>query len=209
MFNAFASHWKREGIMMHRVFSRIAIMATITALAVPIASAVDRNAGTPASIPPRIVADFLHAVIMAHRSFYTIHIVNPLLQEGIADVSENWRAKNALPLPVQFLQETSAMAELTSVGVQYHLISQWPINKSNAPVTEFERRGLEAVQAQPTQPYSATFKGTSGQRFGTVYADLAVTRICIDCHNTHSNSPRSDFNVGDVMGGLVISFPLP
>jgi hypothetical protein len=209
MFNAFASHWKREGIMMHRVFSRIAIMAIITALAVPIASAVDRNAGTPASIPPRIVADFLHAVIMAHRSFYTIHIVNPLLQEGIADVSENWRAKNALPLPVQFLQETSAMAELTSVGVQYHLISQWPINKSNAPVTEFERRGLEAVQAQPTQPYSATFKGTSGQRFGTVYADLAVTRICIDCHNTHSNSPRSDFNVGDVMGGLVISFPLP
>ena len=165
--------------MMHRVFSRIAIMATITALAVPIASAVDRNAGAPASIPPRIVADFLHAVIAAHRSFYTIHIVNPLLQEGIVDVSENWRAKNALPLPVQFLQETSEMAELVSLNIHYHLISQWPINKANAPVTEFERRGLEAVQAHPTQPYSATFKGTSGQRFGTVYADLAVTRICI------------------------------
>ena len=195
--------------MMHRVFSRIAIMATITALAVPIASAVDRNAGAPASIPPRIVADFLHAVIAAHRSFYTIHIVNPLLQEGIVDVSENWRAKNALPLPVQFLQETSEMSELSGVGVHYHLISPWPINKANAPVTEFERRGLEAVQAHPTQPYSSIFVGSSGRRFGTVYADLAVTRVCIDCHNTHSNSPRSDFNVGDVMGGLVISFPLP
>ena len=195
--------------MMHRVFSRIAIMATITALAVPIASAVDRNAEAPASIPPRIVADFLHAVIAAHRSFYTIHIVNPLLQEGIVDVSENWQAKNALPLPVQFLQKTSEMSELSGVGVHYHLISQWPINKANAPVTEFERRGLEAVQAHPTQPYSSTLEGSSGRRFGTVYADLAVTRVCIDCHNTHPNSPRSDFNVGDVMGGLVISFPLP
>jgi hypothetical protein len=195
--------------MMHRVFSRLAIMATITALAVPIASAVDKNALGPASVPARVVADLLHAVIMAHRNFYTIHIVNPLLQEGIVDVSEDWRAKHALPLPVQLLQETSEMAELASRGIHYHLISQWPINKANAPVTEFERRGLEAVQADPTQPYFSTFVGASGRRFGTVYADLAVTRVCIDCHNTHSNSPRSDFNVGDVMGGLVISFPLP
>ena len=194
---------------MHSVFSRIAIMATITALAVPIASAVDKNAGGPASIPPRVVADFLHAVIMAHRNFYTIHIVSPMLQEGIVDVSEDWRAKKALPLPVQLLQETSEMAELAGLDVHYHLISQWPINKANAPVTEFERRGLEAVQAHPTQPYSTTFVGSSGRRFGTVYADLAVTRMCIDCHNTHPNGPRSDFNVGDVMGGLVISFPLP
>lgn len=195
--------------MMHRVFSRIAIMATITALAVPIASAADRSAGTPSSIPARAVADLLHAVIMAHRNFYSIYIVSPLLQDGTVEVSEHWQAKKGLPLPVHLLQGTSEMAELSGVDVHYHLISQWPINKGNAPVTEFEQRGLEAVQANPTQPYSATFKGTSGQRFGTVYADLAVTRMCIDCHNTHSNSPRSDFKVGDVMGGLVISFPLP
>jgi hypothetical protein len=195
--------------MMHRVFSRIAIMATITVLAVSIASAADRNAGTPSNVPPRVVADFLHAVIMAHRNFYTIYIVNPLLQDGTVEVSENWQAKKGLPLPVHLLQGTSEMAELSGVDVHYHLISQWPINKANAPVTEFERRGLEAVQANPTQPYAATFKGTSGQRFGTVYADLAVTRMCIDCHNIHPNSPRSDFKIGDVMGGLVISFPLP
>ena len=195
--------------MMHRMFSRIAIIVTITALAVPIASAVDRNAGTPANIPPKVVADFLHAVIMAHRNFYTIHIVNPLRQEGIVDASENWRAKTALPLPVQVLQETSKMAELTSANVNYHLISQWPINKANTPVTEFERRGLEAVQAYPAKPYSAAIRDGSGKRFETVYADLAVTQVCIDCHNSHPKSPRSDFKVGDVMGGLVISFPLP
>lgn len=195
--------------MMHRLFSLIAIMSTIMVLAVPIASAVDKNALGPTSVPARVVADLLHAVIMAHRNFYTIHIVNPLLQEGIVDVSEDWRMKKALPLPVQLLQETSEMAELASLDIHYHLISQWPINKANAPVTEFERRGLEAVQTQPTKPYSSTFVSGSGRRFGTVYADLAVTRVCIDCHNTHTNSPRSDFKVGDVMGGLVISFPLP
>ena len=195
--------------MMSKACVRIAIIATLAVLSAPIVSAGDKNAGAMIGIPPRTVADFLHAVIMAHRNFYTIHIVNPLLQEGIADVSENWRAKNALPLPVQFLQETSEMAELTGVDVHYHLISQWPINKANSPVTEFERRGLEAVQAHPTQAYSSTFEGGKGRRFSTLYADLAVTRVCIDCHNTHPNSPRSDFKVGDVIGGLVISFPVP
>jgi len=195
--------------MMHKVFSLIAIMATITALAAPIASAVDENALGPASIPARGVADLLHAVIMAHRNFYTIYVVNPLLQEGKVDVSENWRENKALPLPVHLLQATSEMAELAGQGLRYYLIGQWPINKANAPVTEFERRGLEAVQAHPNQPYSSTFLSGSGRRFGTVYADLAVTRLCIDCHNTHAKSPRSDFQVGDVIGGLVISFPLP
>ena len=194
---------------MHRAFSLIAILVTITVLTAPIASAVDKNTLGPASVPARVVADLLHAVIMAHRNFYTIHVVNPLLQEGIVDVSEDWRAKHALPLPVQLLQETSEMAELASHGIQYHLISRWPINEANAPVTEFERRGLEAIQANPAQPYSSTFTSGSGRRFGTIYADPAVTRVCVDCHNTHPKSPRSDFNVGDVMGGLVISFPLP
>ena len=110
--------------MMHRVCSQIAILATLSVLAAPIASAVDKNTLGPASVPARVVADLLHSVIMAHRNFYTIHVVNPLLQEGIVDVSEDWRAKHALPLPVQLLQETSEMAELASLDIHYHLISQ-------------------------------------------------------------------------------------
>ena len=51
-------------------------------------------------------------------------------------------------LPVQLVQETSEIAELTGPNVRYHLISQWPINKANAATTEFERRGLKEVQAQ-------------------------------------------------------------
>jgi hypothetical protein len=35
-----------------------------------------------------------------------------------------------------------------------------------------------------------------------------VTAACVECHNAHPSSPKKDFKVGDVMGGLVISFPL-
>lgn len=185
-----------------------AVIAMNAVLATRDVPAVEKHSETLKGIPPETVADFLHAVIMAHRDFYTTHIVNRLLQEGVVEASEDWRATNSLPLPVQFLKETSEMAELTGAKVRYHLISQWPINKANAPVTEFERRGLEQVQKHPNRPYSGIIGRGSEQFFGAVYADLAVTRVCIDCHNLHPNSPKSDFKIDDVMGGLVIVFPL-
>jgi hypothetical protein len=186
----------------------VAVIATIAVLAIRSVSAVEKDSGTAMGIPPRTVADYLHAVIMAHRSFYTVHVVDRLQQEEILDASENWLAANTLPLPVQFLKETNAMAEMTGTKLHYHLISQWPINKDNAPATEFERRGLEEVQMHPDRPYTGIIGNGRDQFFGAVYADRAVSQACIGCHNYHPKSPKGDFKMDDVMGGLVIIFPL-
>ena len=194
--------------MTSKSFMWVAVIITIAVLGIPNIFAIDKNPGTPDGVPPRTVADYLRAVIMAHRHFYTIHVVNRLGQERIVDASENWQATHSLPLPVQLLQETSEIAELTGPNVRYHLISQWPINKTNAPANEFERMALKEVQLHPNRPYSSTIGGGKGQLFETVYSDVAVTTACVQCHNSHPNSPKSDFKIGDVMGGLVISFPL-
>ena len=194
--------------MTSKAMTVIAVIATIAVLVVSNIFAIDKKFGTSVGVPPETVADYLRAVIMAHRHFYTIHIANRLRQERIVDVSENWKTNHSLPLPVQLVQETSEIAELTGPNVRYRLISQWPINKANAATTEFERRGLKEVQARPTRPYDSTVEGSAEQLFEAVYADVAVTAACVECHNAHPSSPKKDFKVGDVMGGLVISFPV-
>ena len=125
--------------MTRKTLTWIAVMTTMAALGAPGIFAIEKKSG-PVGVHPETVADYLRAVIMAHRHFYTIHIVNRLQQERVVDVSENWRATHSLPLPVQLLQETSEIAELTGPNVRYRLISEWPINKGNAAGTEFERR---------------------------------------------------------------------
>ena len=194
--------------MTSKAMTVIAVIATIAVLVVSNIFAIDKKSGTSVGVPPETVADYLRAVIMAHRHFYTIHIANRLRQERIVDVSENWKTNHSLPLPVQLVQETSEIAELTGPNVRYRLISQWPINKANVATTEFERRGLKEVQARPTRPYDSTVEGSAEQLFEAVYADVAVTAACVECHNAHPSSPKKDFKVGDVMGGLVISFPV-
>jgi hypothetical protein len=196
--------------MISKAVASIAAIALIAALAAPSIFATEKSSGSVVGVPPETVADYLRAVIMAHRHFYTIHIANRLRQERIVDVSENWRTTHALPLPVQLVRETSEIAELTGPNVRYRLISQWPINKENAAGSEFERRGLKEVQARPNRRYSSSsaVTGSAEQLFEAVYADIAVTAACVECHNSHPSSPKKDFKVGDVMGGLVISFPL-
>jgi hypothetical protein len=195
--------------MTRKAVGWIAVIATMAALAAPSIFAIEKQS-RPVGVPPETVADYLRAVIMAHRHFYTIHIANRLRQERIVDVSENWRTTHSLPLPVQLVRETSEIAELTGPNVRYRLISQWPINKDNAANTEFERRGLKEVQARPNRPFysSSAVPASTEQVFEAVYADIAVTSACVECHNSHPSSPKKDFKVGDVMGGLVISFPL-
>ena len=36
----------------------------------------------------------------------------------------------------------------------------------------------------------------------------AVAPVCASCHNDHIDTPRSDFKIGDVMGGVVIRIPV-
>ena len=44
--------------------------------------------------------------------------------------------------------------------------------------------------------------------FTAVYADTAVAPVCASCHNDHVDSPRTDFKIGDVLGGVVIRIPV-
>ena len=78
----------------------------------------------------------------------------------------------------------------------------------NGPRDQVDKHSLEAVLARPEQPIARTIKIDDQTFFHAIYADVAVSQACVACHNTHPNSPKKNFQVGDVMGGLVIEFPL-
>lgn len=161
------------------------------------------------SVPLEKVVDYIHAVLESDRTFYTVHVVERMQRRGAIESSEKWREGNALPLPAQFFLESSRLAALTGVEVRYRLISENPINRLNAPVTEFERKALEAVMAHPEQPYKGPVKEGDARYFQAVYADLAVSPVCVTCHNADPRSSKKDYKLRDVLGAVLISIPMP
>ena len=164
--------------------------------------------GASVSVPVELVADSVHAVIEADRDVYTRHVVERLQAKGVVVASENWEQKNTLPLPAQFLMESGRAMAKKGLGIQYRLISLWPINKRNVAASEFEKTGLGAVLTHPTKPHTGFVKEGGASYFQAVYPDLAVTQACIGCHNAHPDSPKRDFKINDVMGAIVISIPV-
>ena len=172
-------------------------------------SSAARDSGGSGKIAPEKVAEYVHAVIEADRTIYTTQVVDRMQEKGITSAVEHWEQQNALPLPAQFLQYSGRVAAEKGSGIRYRLISLWPIYQRNAPSTEFERKGLEAVISQSQRPFTGTVTSGQKQFFQAIYADTAVAKACVSCHNAHPLSPKRDFKLNDVMGGIVITVPLP
>jgi hypothetical protein len=160
-------------------------------------------------ITPRVVADYIHAVIAADRALYTIHVVDRMQENRIVISAEAWKQRKALPLPAQMLLMGGRVVEMGGSGLRYRLASLWPIYEENGPSTSFEEAGLQAVAKNPDEVYSGIIKRGDQKFFKAIYADLAVSKACVDCHNSHLLSSKQDYKPGDVMGGIIISFPLP
>ncbi len=169
----------------------------------------DTSPSSLKGIPPNVVANYLQAIIQADREIYTTRIVERLQNQGVVLSSENWEARHGLPLPNQFLREAAILVAERKNSIRYRLISLWPIYERNAPATSFETKGLEAVRKNPDNPFTGIVKSGKKQFFQAIYADRGVTEACVVCHNTHPRSPKRDFRLNDVMGGLVITIPLP
>lgn len=171
-------------------------------------SAVMRSSGEAVGISPRVVADYIHAVIAADRALYTIHVVDRMQENRIAVAAEAWKQRKALPLPAQMLLMGGRLVEMGGSGLRYRLASLWPIYEENGPSTEFEEAGLKAVEENPDEVYSGIITRGDQRFFKAIYADRAVSKACVDCHNGHLLSSKRDRKLGDVMGGIIISFPL-
>ncbi len=161
------------------------------------------------SVAPEAVADYIRAVVQSHRAFYEGHVVDLLEEQGVAKAGSEWSTqKMTIPLPVQVVNETSQMFSTKFTGLRYQLISLWPINRKNSPRDQIDKSGLEALGARPERPVTRTVKINDQVYFHAIYPDLAVSQSCVACHNGHPNSSKKDFQIGDIMGGLVIEFPL-
>ncbi len=159
-------------------------------------------------IPPKQVAAYVHAVIEADRALYTTIVVQRMQEQGIVIASQHWKNRSQLPLPAQMLLMAGLEVEGMGTGLKYRLASLWPLEEENGPANVFEKTGLEVVADDPNEVYSGVIQRGQLKYFKAIYADRAVSSACVECHNGHLLSPKRDYKFGDVMGGIIISFPI-
>jgi hypothetical protein len=186
--------------------STIAKGAALSLTALALTACSDGNKG---GIQPQDLTDMLHLVMESDRAVYTKQVVNRLTKdEQVIKASEHFMDEKALPLPAQMFRFGAETVAGKTDKFSYSLQSLWPINKQNAPRTDLEKTGLQFVVDNPGQNFYGEETLGGVKYFTAVYADVAVAPVCASCHNEHKDTPRKDFKIGDVMGGVVIRVPM-
>jgi hypothetical protein len=192
----------------------------ITALAAAACSSSEASTAAGDLVSARRAADMVHAALAADRAVYArevvqrltavqrVRVMDPQRGEVPLEAREDWKSEHgALPLPAQMFRMGSEVVLEQDSGLSYLLLSPWPINKQNRARTPAEERGLDAV-TRTRQTLYATEEHDGTPYFVAIYPDVAVSPACAACHNAHPDSPRKDFADGDVMGAVVVRFPL-
>ena len=196
----------------------IALVMTVAA------AACSRGEASPGKgadlVSARRAADMVHAALAADRAVYTrevvqrltavqkVRVLDPERGEAPLEAREDWKTQHgALPLPAQMFRMGAESVIKQESGLSYLLLSPWPINKQNRARTDVEERGLEAVTRSREPLYGSEDLG-GRPYFVAIYPDVAVSPACVACHNAHPDSPRRDFAEEDVMGAVVVRFPL-
>ena len=162
-----------------------------------------------AGVSPQQMADAIHAILAADRAVYSVKVVNRLQdEEKIIKATEHWKDDKTLPLPAQMFRMGSELVAEPTIGLHYQLVSEWPINKQNATRTETEKTGFKFIIDNPGKNFYGEEDLGGVKYFTAVYPDKAVALACATCHNAHPSSPRQDYKLGDIMGAVVVRFPL-
>jgi serine/threonine protein kinase len=116
-----------------------------------------------------------------------------------------------LSIPATFLHDVGEhLAQTSKTGVKVRQYSDYPFpwRIDGGPRDDFEREALRRLRQSKGQEAVHEFTEAGGQRIVRYAQARVMKRSCVECHNTHPQSRRKDWQVGDVRGVLVIIRPL-
>lgn len=143
------------------------------------------------------------------RSLYTAEVVERVRGHGV-HISHDYRAHdNAIPLPATLTIELGDRVNARGSDMHVRLYSDYPFpwRKNGGPRDQFERDALLALRANPEQAFVRleSYEGQNSIRFAV--ADR-MRKDCLDCHNSHPDSPKKDWRENDVRGVLEVIRPV-
>ena len=150
----------------------------------------------------RQVAD-INAAISGIRGYYGTDVVGRVLAAHGEHtvVASNYEAiPGAIPIPATFSLHLGQVISDQRTNITYRFVSDFPF-RHRAPhvLDDFERNSLTSLRAQPNQELTDVGWQGWNQRV-RVIAPIIMGQTCVNCHNTHPDSPKRDWKVGDVRG---------
>ena len=139
------------------------------------------------------------------RKYYVQNILNKVKAGSKMRPAINHKNNpNAFPLPATMIHDLSTL--LKNEGTTVNLYSAYPFpNRKSRVLDNFQTEAWDFLVKNPKSVFveETMNKGKSVVRVAV--ADTMVAQGCVNCHNSHPDTPRTGWKLGDVRGILEIN----
>ena len=155
----------------------------------------------------------LNAVISDIRAYYAANVVGRVIDnDGKATPTDSYHdVAGGIPIPATLSIELGDVIGQRADGIQYRFVSDYPFRwRAAHKLTDFEERALASFRYSGSP--SDTIVETSGSilhRKVSMAVPVVMGSACVSCHNTHPDSPKTDWQIGDVRGIQSITIEQP
>ncbi|QUM75984.1 diguanylate cyclase [Moritella sp. 24] len=115
----------------------------------------------------------------------------------------------SIPNPATFAIELGEDISSAETGMIVHTYSQYPFKSralTGGPKDSFQHDALAKLSASnPVFERIETQEGKSVLRYAKA---IFMEPSCVNCHNYHPDSPKKDWQVGDLRGAIGVTVPL-
>ncbi|HKY86556.1 MAG TPA: adenylate/guanylate cyclase domain-containing protein, partial [Pseudorhodoplanes sp.] len=155
-------------------------------------------------------SDEISRVINDMRNFYSNDVVGRLVGHQTATPTHNYRdVAGGIPIPATLSIELGKLISARNDAVRYKFVSDYPFaSRGKYDLDTFERNAISRLRTDPKQPV-VDVEGSIFDRSIRLASAVTMGQACVNCHNTHPESPRKDWKVGDVRGIQEISIHQP
>jgi methyl-accepting chemotaxis protein len=139
------------------------------------------------------------------RAYYTDNVVGKVTKEGVLKPSFDHKTNaKAIPLPATFIQDLSEL--LAKQDTTIALYSKYPFpNRRDRQLDAFQQEAWEFLSRNPSGIFTRNDLRDGKQTVRVAVADTMAVQACVNCHNAHPASPKTDWKIGDVRGVLEVA----
>ena len=156
-------------------------------------------------------ASDVNSIISSVRHYYANNVVGRILASpGTTKVVHNYRDyPGAIPIPATLSLELGKVVGEQQKNIKYRFVSDYPFqNRTPHAFDEFETETLSRLRQNSNQQLTRISNSifSDGVR---LIAPVIMDQPCVNCHNSHPESPKTDWKVGDVRGIQEVSISQP
>lgn len=139
------------------------------------------------------------------RGYYTRNVVKKAVADGNLKPSYTHRDEpNSIPLPATFIHDVSALLADADTAVNLYSAYPFPV-RSDRQLDAFQKDAWQFLSDNPDRSFVRQEIRDGTPVIRVAIADKMIAKGCVNCHNSHATSPKTDWKLGDVRGVLEVS----